>query len=75
MTSNNFLTSAQHGFLCKSSTLTEQLSCYNMWFNTHDKDQWSDVISLDYSKAFDTMSHLKLLYKFQQYGFSDKMCA
>ena len=32
-------------------------------------------MSLDYSEAFDTVSHLKLLYKFQQYGFSDKMCA
>ena len=43
MTNNNFLTSAQHGFLCKSSTLTAQLSCYNMWFNAHDKGQWIDV--------------------------------
>ena len=64
MTNNNFLTSAQHGFFCKSSTLTAQLSCYNMWFNAHDRGQWTDVISLDYSTAFDTVNHLKLLYKF-----------
>ena len=46
-----------------------------MRFNAHDKGQWIDVTSLNYFKAFDTVSHLKLLYKFQQYGFSDKMCA
>ena len=68
VTNNNFLTSAQNGFLSKSSTLTAKLSCYNMWFNAHDKGQWIDVISLDYSKAFDTVIHLKLLYKFQHYG-------
>ena len=46
-----------------------------MWFNAHDKGQWIDVTSLNYFKAFDTVSHLKLLYKFQQFGFCDKMCA
>ena len=36
---------------------------------------WIDVISLDYSKAFDRVSHKKLQYKFKQYGFNNKMCA
>ncbi len=74
MKANNFLTVAQHGFLSKSSTLTAQLSCYNVWNRALDNWEWIDVISLDYSKAFDTVSHNKLLYKFQQYEFSEKMC-
>jgi hypothetical protein len=75
MITNNLFTKSQHGFLSKCSTLTAQLPCYNEWFKALDNGHWIDVISLDYSKAFDTVSHNKLMYKVQQYGFSSKMCA
>jgi hypothetical protein len=70
---NNLLTVAQHGFISKRSTLTAQLSCYNRWFKSIDCDRWVDVISLDFSKAFDTVSHCKLLHKLSKYGLSDSM--
>ena len=70
MHNNNFLTSSQHGFLSKRSTLTTQLSCYNNWFKAIDNNTWIDVIYLDFSKAFDTVSYNKLLYKINKYGFS-----
>ena len=67
---NTLLTSSQHGFLSKCSTLTAQLSCYKNWFETLDSGDRIDLITIDYSKAFNIESYSKLLHKISKYGFS-----
>ena len=58
----------QHGFLQGRSTVTQLLSFYHEIGRNLDKGLQSDVILLDLAKAFDSVSHLKLLSKLSTYG-------
>ena len=66
---NNLITSAQHGFLSKRSTTTNLLACINDWTKLVDTKLSVDVLYIDMAKAFDTVSHKKLLYKLGLLGF------
>ena len=52
----------------KCSTCTQLLDCLNDWTlsirNCHD----TDIIYFDFAKAFDSVSHAKLVHKLQAYG-------
>ena len=65
--SNKLISAYQHGFLAGKSTETQILECFNDWIRSLDNDKNVDVIYLDISKAFDTVSHEKLLYKRKKY--------
>ena len=65
---NRLITNAQHGFLQNRSTGTNLLSCLNDWYCAIDERCAIDVFYLDIAKAFDTVCHSKLLYKFRKYG-------
>ena len=58
----------QHGFQSKRSTESQLLECKNDWTKSIDSNDSIDVIYLDIAKAFDTVSHPKLITKLQQYG-------
>ena len=68
LSSNNILTSQQHGFREKLSCETQLVEVMHDWSSTLDNTGQVDVILLDFSKAFDKVSHPKLLYKLQYYG-------
>ena len=56
-----------------SDAMASMIITTNNWFKAIGKNTWIDVISLDFSKAFDTVSHNKLLYTINEYGFSNSM--
>jgi len=58
----------QHGFLKRRSTVTQLLETLNDWTRALNGGQVIDVQYIDWSKAFDTISHPILIKKLRRYG-------
>ena len=67
---NRLITDAQYGFVKGRSTELQLLNCSKMWINAINSNQFVDTVYIDFSKAFDTVSHRKLLHKLTNYGIS-----
>ena len=67
--SNNLINSIQHSFLLKSSCQSILLETIFDWTSAHDKRDNINCIFIDFKKEFDSISHIKLLHKFNSYGF------
>ena len=66
---NNLFCTDQHGFIKGKSTLTNLISTTNDINNLLDRRKTNvDIIYLDLAKAFDTVSHCKVIAKLRQYG-------
>ena len=63
----------QHGFLAKHSTCTQLLEAINDWSVALSNSNVVDIVYFDIAKAFDTLSHVKLLHKLQAYGFHGRL--
>lgn len=66
--SNKILTNLNHGFRSGFSCETQLLTTVNDLMTSFDRGRQVDMAILDFSKAFDTVPHKKLLHKLEQYG-------
>ena len=70
---HNLITRQQHGFLARHSTVTNLLESLNDWSLTIKNSHSVDIAYIDYRKAFDSVSHVKLITKLSGYGLSDRL--
>ena len=56
------------GSRTKLSTITQLINTTTDWANTLDNKGQTDIIFLDFSKAFDKISHKLILSKLHYYG-------
>jgi len=65
--------SNQHGFFLRRSCCTQLLHAFNDWTLSLDEHLSTDVVYFDFSKAFDSVPHTRLLLKFEAYGITGKL--
>ena len=70
---NEIVTNCQHAFFKKKSCFTNLLSVLEDWTSAVDQGYGVDVAYLDFSKAFDSVPHQRLVQKLASYGFSGKL--
>ena len=68
---HNIITNRQHGFRKGMSCETQLIEALHDWTEIMNQGQGQiDVILLDFSKAFDTVPHQRLLHKLKSYGIT-----
>ena len=68
MQEHHLWTDCQHGFRSGRSCCTQLLGVIDDWSRGLDEGLSTDVIYLDYRKAFDSVPHQRLLVKLKAYG-------
>ncbi|CAB4036765.1 Hypothetical predicted protein, partial [Paramuricea clavata] len=65
---SHLITESQHGFLRQRSCVTQLLSVLHAIGQSLDKNIQTDIVYLDFAKAFDSVDHQILLQKLKSYG-------
>lgn len=73
LNSNDILSANQHGFTSNKSTFTQLVECLHDWSSAAELHLPVHIIYIDFKKAFDSVSHLKLIHKLNHLGFSDNI--
>ena len=71
--SNLLISDVQHGFISGRSTTSNLLEYLNEVTRMVDQRNSIDVLCIDLARAFDTVSHDKLLYKLSKIGIGGKL--
>ena len=71
--SQNILSPQQHGFRSKHSCETQLIGFTQEISDNMENGQQTDVIIMDFSKAFDKVDHHKLIHKLKHMGIDNKV--
>jgi Reverse transcriptase (RNA-dependent DNA polymerase) len=71
--SNNLISKEQHGFISRHSTVTNLLDCIHDWTLSIRNKLPTDVVYIDFKRAFDSVVHSKLLAKLSAFGISGNL--
>lgn len=69
---NDIIIPHRHGFRRGSSTLTQLITVLDDWFSSLDRRTRTNVLLLDFAKAFDSVPHQGLLHKLHYYCIRNK---
>jgi len=67
---SGLISKEQHGFVKSRCTSTNLLESLNDWTLHFRSNSATDIIFIDYSKAFEKVTHSKLIRKLEGYGIS-----
>ena len=70
---HKFISRKPHGFLSKRSTCTQLLECVHDWSLSMHSRKKTDVVYIDFARAFDSVVHDKLLFKLSVYGIGNEL--
>ena len=70
---HNLLRSHQHGFRQNHSCESQLILSMEDIYRQHDKNKQVDMLILDFTKAFDTVPHQRLLMKLKHYGIDSNL--
>ena len=70
---NKLIDRRQHGFLSGHSTCTQLLETINDWSIALRNCHSIEAVYFDFAKAFDSVSHNKLIHKLSSYGLSGNL--
>ena len=73
MATNDLFSDKQYGFINGRSTVLQLLTVLDLWTEMLDIGGQIDVIYCDFQKAFDKVSHNKLIERMQGYGIHDSL--
>ena len=73
MNINNLFADEQHGFVPMPYCATQLLVCLEAWSKIMEESGCTDIIYTGFSKAFDSVPHLRLLRKMESYGIKGNL--
>ena len=65
---HNILTDCQHGLIARRNCETQLVTLCHELTDSLDKNKQTDMVILDFSKAFVRIPHQRLLIKLRRYG-------
>ena len=71
LSDKNIFCTQQHGFTYHKSCFTNLLETFEDWTKSNDQGLSTDIVFLDFKKAFDSVPHQRLLIKLRGYGIKN----